>query len=135
MAASTLVRAELELRHGVKVVPKYVRTHSSVYRHVSRNLTIAGGGVRRTLNNQNISLRDRLKILYETKKVAPHPVAVHPRMPARHRESVLRAFLAMEQDEDSLRLLSKIPLRQAVQASLDDYIELKSMGLEQFYFE
>ena len=38
-------RAEIERGHGVTVEPLFVKSHSSVYYHVAKGLTAAGGGI------------------------------------------------------------------------------------------
>jgi phosphonate transport system substrate-binding protein len=133
LGASLLMRAELATLHGVEVIPHYVQTHSSVYLHVSLGLTPAGGGVTSTLRSQKPEIQEKLRILYETRAVNPHPVSVHPRVPEAHRKKVLDALLEMGQTEKGAALLAKIPIRKIVAASMDDYTPLSSWGLDEFY--
>ena len=133
LGASLLLRAELSRLHGVEVIPHYAQTHSSVYLHVILGKAMAGGGVASTLNSQKPEIRQKLRILYETRPVNPHPIAAHPRVPEAHREKVQRALLAMAQTERGAALLAKIPMGRAVTASLEDYTPMSSWGLEEFY--
>jgi phosphonate transport system substrate-binding protein len=133
LGASLLMRAELAKLHGVDVLPYYVQTHSSVYLHVALGLTEAGGGVKSTLNLQKPELREKLRVLYETRSVAPHPISVHPRVPKVHRKRVRQALLEMAQTEKGAALLAKIPMHKAVAANLEDYTVMSSWGLEAFY--
>jgi phosphonate transport system substrate-binding protein len=133
LGASLLMRAELAKLQGVEVIPHYVQTHSSVYLHVALGQTAAGGGVAATLNSQKPEVREKLRILYETRPINPHPVSVHPRVPAADREKVQRALLEMAQTEKGAALLAKIPMRKAVAASLEDYTPMSAWGLEAFY--
>ena len=97
LGASLMIRADLDRLHVVEIIPRYVQTHSSVYLHVAMGMTEAGGGVVSTLRAQKAEIQNRLRVLYETQAVNPHPVSVHPRVPLEDQEKVRRAFLAMAQ--------------------------------------
>jgi phosphonate transport system substrate-binding protein len=133
LGASLLMRAELAKLHGVEVLPHYVQTHSSVYLHVALGLNPAGGGVMSTLQSQKPEIREKLRILYETRSVKPHPISAHPRVPRAHREKVRQALLALAQTEKGAALLAQIPIAKAVTASLEDYTPMRSWGLDEFY--
>jgi phosphonate transport system substrate-binding protein len=133
LGASLLMRAELAKLHNVEIIPHYVQTHSSVYLHVALGQTVAGGGVAATLNSQKPEVREKLRILYETRPMHPHPVSAHPRVPETDRVKVQQALLAMAQTEKGAALLAKIPIRKAVSASLRDYTPMSEWGLEAFY--
>ncbi len=133
LGASLLLRAELARLHGVEVIPHYAQTHSSVYLHVLLGQTIAGGGVASTLNSQKPEIKEKLRIIYETTPVNPHPIAVHPRVPEAHREKVRQALLEMAQTERGAALLASIPMGKAVATDLEDYTPMSSLKLEEFY--
>jgi phosphonate transport system substrate-binding protein len=133
LGASLLMRAELARFHGVEVIPHYAQTHSSVYLHVALGMNPAGGGVASTLRSQKPEIRHKLRILHQTQAVNPHPLGAHPRVPVAHQEKVRRALLEMAQTKNGAILLSKIPMRRAIAASLEDYTPLRSWGLEEFY--
>lgn len=133
LGASLMVRSELVRQYGVKVNPRYAQTHSSVYLHVVLGLTEVGGGVLSTLNAQKPEIRQKLRILYETKPVNPHPISVHPRVPEAHRNKVRQALLEMARTKDGAALLAKIPMQEIVTASMEDYTPMLSRRLEEFY--
>jgi phosphonate transport system substrate-binding protein len=133
LGASLLMRAELAKLRGVVVIPQYVQTHSSVYLHVALGQTLAGGGVASTLRSQKPEIQEKLRILYETRPMNPHPISVHPRVPEAHRELVRQALLAMAQTQRGAALLGEIPMRKAVAAELEDYTPMRDWGLEAFY--
>ena len=130
LGASLLMRAELTNIHGVDFIPKYVGTHTSVYLNVFKKLTAAGGGVQRTFDSQDDRLKDNLRVLYRTSKVASHPVIAHPRIG----EDVAAAIVAemMTIQETNPDLLAGIPMKAPVEATLDDYAPLRDLGLENF---
>jgi phosphonate transport system substrate-binding protein len=133
LGASILMRAELAQLHGVSIIPHYVRTHSSVYLHVALGLTSAGGGLLTTLNVQRPEIREKLRVLYKTRSVNPHPISVHPRVPKAHRKRVQQALLEMASSEKGAALLAKIPIRKLVIANMEDYSPMNAWGLEAFY--
>ena len=135
IGASLLLRADLSRLYHVKLVPLNVKTHSSVYLHVVNGLTPAGGGVEKTLQQQDKAVRDALKVLYTTREIPSHPIAAHPRVPAKDREKVRQAFLDMNGTKGGRELLSKIPMKQAVPASLEDYLPMRAWGLESYWVE
>ena len=133
LGASLLMRAELAKLHGVQVIPRYVKTHSSVYLHVILGQTAAGGGVASTLLSQKPVIREKLRILYQTRLIYPHPISTHPRVPKAHQNRVRHALLEMAQTEKGAALLAKIPMHQTMAASLEDYTPMRAWGLEAFY--
>jgi len=130
LGASLALRSELLTKFGVKTQPFYVKTHTSVYLHVALGQVQAGGGVQATFDNQRPEVRDRLKVLYRTRTMPPHPLMAHKRVAKAHREKVRRALLAMNNTPHGAKLLSAIPMGRAVEATLDDYRLLEKMGLE-----
>jgi len=133
LGASLLMRMELATSYALEIKPVYVQTHSSVYLNVVLNKAEAGGGVLSTLNRQKPSVQDKLRILYQSRGMAPHPLMAHPRVPEMHRDKVRQAMLDMAATEKGVALLNKIPIKQAVPAQLADYLILKEWGLERFY--
>jgi len=133
LGASLLIRADLEEVYGVKVKPVYVQTHSSVYLNVVLDQTAAGGGVLSTLKNQKPEIQDKLRVLYTTREMAPHPVTAHPRVPQAHQDAVQQVFLDIAKTEAGQALLRKIPMKSAMPAHLQDYKVLKQWGLEKYY--
>ena len=133
LGAALLMRADLDSIHGIKVDPVYVSTHTSSYLNVVLGRAVAGGGVMGTFNKQKDEIKDQLRVLYETRRMPPHPLAAHPRIPVEVREKVRNAILEMAATNAGEKLLSNIPMRKAVEASLDDYLPLLKWGLENYF--
>lgn len=133
LAASLVMRADLERIHHATVKPLYVKTHSSVYLHVAKGLADAGGGVEKTLQEQDAAIRDRLRVIYTTRAMPSHPVAAHPRVPKEDREAVRRAFLDLAGTAEGLEWLAKVPMKQVVSTSLADYQVLRTWGLQAYW--
>jgi phosphonate transport system substrate-binding protein len=131
-AASLLIRAHLA-GQGIRIEPKYVQTHGSVYRAVALGDASAGGGVNNTLQREEPALRSRLRVLYETPSYAPHPLVAHPRMSAALRESVTSAFIGVASTDTGRQLLDQVQLPVPVRASYGrDYAPLERLGLDRF---
>lgn len=135
LGASLMMRADLLNKFHLDITPRYVKTHTSVYLNTALGQTSAGGGVMRTFNEQPPEVRDQLRILYETARVAPHPISVHPRVPTEIAAKLKDALLAMGDTEDGRELLAGIPIHRIGLASQADYQPLAKMGLEAVYEE
>jgi len=130
LGASLMLRAELMNLHHIKFNSSYVKTHDSVYLNVIYKKVAAGGGVEKTFNWQNPEIKNSLRIIYRTQSVAPHPLAVHPRIDMKAATKVQRALLNMDNTEKGKKLLAKIPIKKIGIAVIDDYLPLLNMGLD-----
>ncbi len=132
LGATLLTRAELLDRFGIRVVPRYVQSHSSVYLNVALGEAVACGGVQKTLAQQPDGLRAAVRVLYQTRIVPSHPIVVHERVPSEIRQQLLQALLALGRDTAGWKLLSRVPVTELGVASIEDYRFLGEMGLERF---
>jgi phosphonate transport system substrate-binding protein len=132
IGASLLIRAELTRKFNVRFEPKYVKSHTATYLSVTQGLTVAGGGVQKTLDEQKESVREQLRVIHVTRSSPSLPVAAHPRGPAKVREAVREAFLAMASQPDAA-LLKEVPMGQVVTTSARDYEPLRELGLREFF--
>ena len=132
LGASLMMRAELKTLHNISFTPRYVKNHDSVYFNVILKQAAAGGGVQKTLNKQKPEIKDKLRVLYRTKKVSPHPFAAHGRVLKSDVEKVKAAFINMSNTEEGNKLLRKIPINKIGQATISDYSDLSNMGLDKF---
>lgn len=133
LGASLQMRQELSDKFGISYSARYVKTHDSVYLNVLLDEVAAGGGVQKTLNSQKDNIKNHLTVIHKTTPVAPHPVAAHPRVPGDDIEMVKQALLKFGQTDEGRKILAQIPVKKIGETTLDDYAELKSMGLERFY--
>lgn len=131
-AASLLARSDFKHIFNIKISPSYVKTHTSVYLNVIRGLTVAGGGVQKTLEQQSEAVKRNIKVIYKTKSFAPHPFATHPRVAESHIKLVKKAFIEMGKSAESVMLLSKVPITRIGEANMTDYQPLKNLNLDKF---
>jgi phosphonate transport system substrate-binding protein len=127
------MRADLSNLFHISFDPMYVTSHGSVYLHVVKGLAVAGGGVEKTLHEQESAIKDALKVIYTTRPMPSHPVAAHPRVSSPDAEKVRRAFIEMEASPAGRALLAKIPMNHPISAALRDYAPMMKWGLDAFW--
>jgi len=133
LGASLIPRADLDKKFHVTVKPHYVQSHSSVYLNVAIGRVSAGGGVQKTFDRQDNVIKEKLRIIYKTKKFAPHPIVVRNGIPKQHAEKIKQAFLDMSKTPTGKALLKKVPILDIGTATIEDYLPLKKLELEQYY--
>ncbi len=133
LGASLLMRADLAGLFDLEFFPRYVQTHSSVYLNVALGQTSAGGGVLSTFQQQPPEVRERLRVIYETRGMPPHPLSAHRRVPDEDREALRRAWLKLARTETGRNLMARIPMYQPIAATLDEYLPMRAWGLDSYY--
>ncbi len=106
-AASILPRAELR-KAGISIQAEYISSHDKVYRKVAYQIYPAGGGIIRTLNNIDSSIRSQLRILWKSKSYTPHAFAAHPDVDPGAVKRIQDAMLQMSHDPEGRKLLQRI---------------------------
>lgn len=135
LGASLMIRSELDKVYGIKFTPKYVNTHSSSYLNVAIGLLPAGGGVQKTFNQQPNEIKERLKILLKTKTVTPHPLTANKKLDKEVINKFKMAILSMKNNNTTQELLARVPFSIIGAAKDDDYDDVRSLSLEQYYQE
>ena len=132
-AASLYMRALLAEQEKISITPRYLKTHSNVYRHVIMGEAVAGGGVNNTLKREPPEVQAQLRVLFETPGVPSHPLVAHPRMPEGLRQSVTNTLLEMQNDPAGQKLLADIQMPKPVRADYaKDYQPLEKLALEKY---
>jgi phosphonate transport system substrate-binding protein len=131
--ASLYLRALLIEEAGIRFTARYVVTHSNVYRNVILGFADGGGGVNVTLDAEPPEVRDKLRVVFETPRTAPHPLGAHPRVPQAARDSVVGAILRLARDPGSRGLLRAVHLAEPTRADFGrDYAMLENLALEKY---
>lgn len=133
LGAALIPRAEFGEIYKINIQTRYVRSHTSAYLNVVTGQTAAGGGVYKTLQKQPENIRNALKIIYKTPRVAPHPVVVHPRVGKSIKERIREAFATLGDTPEGRELVAEIPIKEIGTATLEDYQSLNQMGLDKYY--
>lgn len=135
LGAALLMRADLDRQFALDYRASYVATHSSAYLNVVFGEAAAAGGVMSTLEALSPAARAQLRILYETTRMPPHPVTVHPRVPEDVITAVQTAFVEMAATQSGAALLAQVPIRSAVEAREHDYDALRELRLSHYYIK
>ena len=133
LGASLLLRSDLEHLYGVHMSLIDEKTHNAAYLSVIYKVTDAGGGTKRTLNEQDKNIKDQLRILYTTRAMPSHPIAAHTRITPKIQALVKKALMDMSVNSESKLLLNEIPMESLVSASLNDYLVMRNWGLEDYW--
>lgn len=131
--ASLYMRSLLAER-GIRITPRYVKTHSNAYRHALTGATAAAGGIRATLEKEEPEVQRSLRVIFETPATAPHPLAAHPRVSASVREAVREAVIGLSRAGGSENtLLQGIQMPHPAAADYArDYQPLEALRLERY---
>lgn len=112
----------------VRLVPLYSGTTSNVYKSVILGKATAGATLDTDLERAPSDVFHQLRTLYTTPKLAPHPVAAHPRVPAGVRAAVAAALLRMSRDSGFAEPMKTARLAALQEASYErDYRPLESV--------
>jgi phosphonate transport system substrate-binding protein len=110
----------------------YGGSPTNVFKNVLLNKTVAGGTLDMALNAESSEDISKLRLIYETPLMAPHPIAAHPRIPEKLRKMVSEAIMKIAQDDDGPGLLKNVrmppPLVYADYTR--DYQELEKYVIE-----
>jgi len=133
LAASLYIRALLVEREHVKFTPRYLDSHNDVYRHVMLRQTDAGGGIQLTLSQQPPDVQAKLRILYETPPMVPHPLSAHPRVPPAVRAALIQAIMDFANTEEGKKHLTRLQISQPQTADYQrDYRPLEQLHLDKY---
>ncbi len=114
-----------ELR-GLGIVPRYVGTAANAYKQVVVGLAPAGGVLDYTLGGASPDVREKLRVIYESPPLAPHPVIANPRVPRALADRIAGSFLALPRTEEGSRLLKKVHMDAPIGADYErDYAPLE----------
>ena len=129
-AASILPQAELNNR-GVTFKSKYVSSHDSVYLAVAKGLIPAGGGVKRTFNNTPKEVREKLTVLWISKKHTPHAFATHPRVKDTTYKAIQNALINMGEDKIGKEILLSLKLKHGLITAKDsDWNDVRDLNIK-----
>lgn len=76
----------------------------------------AGATLDTSVINDAPEMLSEFRVILRTEKIAPHPLAAHPRVPKRLQSAVTRAVLALDQSEEGRRMLKEVKLVDPVKA-------------------
>lgn len=109
----------------------YIGSNSNVYKNVLLGKSAAGAILNVDFDAQPADVKSKLRILLAAPKIAPHPIAAHPRIPKQLQQAVTDAVLKMATKPETTALLKPVQLAKPVTADYDrDYKELEKMDYD-----
>lgn len=125
-AASALTRIHLyNLELNVK--NSFVDTHSQGYSLVATGAVDAAGGVMRTFNNLPAKIKNKLKILWTSKGVAPHAFIIHPRVNKTVRQRITEAIIRFKDTPEGVAFYKSLNLNPFVAAQSKDWDDVRQL--------
>lgn len=119
--AATIIPREALAAFGVRITPRFVSSHESVYRVVAKRMHVAGGGVERTLATLPPDVRAQLRVLWRSPGFTPHAFAAHARVSKEQVDRLREAMVAMKDDERGQAVLASLGLNPLERAEDRDY--------------
>jgi phosphonate transport system substrate-binding protein len=111
---------------GLGIAERFAGTRANVYRQVILGRAAAGSTLDDALAQAPPEVRERLRVVFTTPPMAPHPVVVHPRVPRAAAARVAAAFLALASTQEGAELLGAVHLEAPVPADYTrDYAPLE----------
>ena len=127
-AASILPLAALRSK-GILVKPRFVSSHDSVYLSVAKGFFSAGGGIARTFENSEPSVREQLRVLWRTPGYTPHAIAAHPRVPNEIARTLQKVLTTLDQEPRGSDLLRAIGFKGLIAARDKDYDDIRALDI------
>jgi phosphonate transport system substrate-binding protein len=104
-AASLVTRAQFRTQN-IRIQPRFVVSHDSVYYGVANGLFAAGGGTLDTYQRLDPTVRAKLRVLWTSPEYVSHALASHPRLPHDIVMTVQRALRDAGRDPEGRRVLA-----------------------------
>lgn len=129
-AATLLTKYDLVEQYGVDIETinkaRYVNSHDSVYKGISRGIAQVGGGIERTFKNMNDKrTKESIKIIHTTKAYPSHPFAFKPSMKNEVKKKIVDALLTMPQE-----LLKTLSVKKLKKIEHDEYKSVESLAIK-----
>jgi phosphonate transport system substrate-binding protein len=101
---------------SVQMKQLFAGNTANMYKHVLLGKADAGATLDAELGQQPPDVASQLRTIYQSKKIAPHPLAAHPRVPQKVRDALTTAILALGKDSKTAGLLKSVRLVEPVRA-------------------
>ena len=89
--------------------------------------------VKTTLEKEPVDVQQSLRVLYTTPPLSPHPLAVHPRVSAGVRTTIIETLLALAENPQTRELMAAIQMPNPVRAIYKrDYAPLEKINIKKY---
>ena len=128
--AATVIPQSVMKQDGIIYKPFYVSSHESVYKNVAYKNFVAGGGIERTFSNTPKDIRDQLKVIWRSKGYTPHAIAASPEISDEVVQSVIEAFLSMNENQTGKKLLAGLKFKSVIKANNSDWDDVRQLDIQ-----
>lgn len=114
---SVITRHSLNTGQGaIEYTASYSGSTVNVAKSVLLGKADAGATLDISMTADIPELVNEFRILLETEKIAPHPLAAHPRVPKKLQDAVTAAVLAFDSNKQSRKMLETVKLVKPIRA-------------------
>jgi len=133
-AASKYIRSLFDSGELSSYSTVFTGSHDNTYRAVLVGEVAAGSGVTRTLELEDATLKEKLKIIYTTPGLKSHPLMAHPRVSAMEQKAIQTAILALNLSDAGKKMLESIKLQRPVIADYTtDYKSVENLSIKMYH--
>jgi len=127
-AATLLIKYELAQKFNYRFDDakkiRYVNSHDSVYKGVSRGFGDLGGGIERTFNVFSDSAsKKNLNIVYTTEAYPSHPFAFHPKITESLQNKLINALIHMPE-----HLKKRLKVKRFIRIEKNEYKSVQNLA-------
>jgi phosphonate transport system substrate-binding protein len=129
-AATLLTKYELKSKYNLDVdkdaTVKYVNSHDSVYKGVSRDVGEYGGGIVRTYKNLvDKTTKDTISIVYKTDKYPSHPIGINSNISPKVEQKLIKALHSLSTDT-----LKRLNIPKVIDTTNSEYDVVKDLAIK-----
>jgi len=125
-AASVITQLNLRAQN-ITFKNSYVKSHTQGYSLVIQGLANAAGGVMRTFNRLAPNVKNKLRVLWESKGFTSHAFMIHRRVNKVVRQRILSAILSFKDTPEGVSFYSKLKINPFVKAANKDWDDVRQL--------
>lgn len=132
-AASLYIRSVLDVQHRLPFEAHYAQNHRNAIRQVLLGDSQAAGVVKTTFEKEPPDVQQKLRVIYTTPPLAPHPLAAHPRVPLPVRAAITEVLLGLAAAAETQAIMAGIQMPSPVLTSYaKDYAPLERLKVDKY---
>ncbi len=132
-AASLYIRSVLDTQHHLPFEAHYAQNHRNAIRQVLLGDSQAAGVVKTTFEKEPPDVQQKLRVIYTTPPLAPHPLAAHPRVSRPVRAAITEVLLGLAAAAETQTIMAGIQMPSPVLTSYaKDYAPLERLKVDKY---
>ena len=132
-AASLYIRSVLDTQHHLPFEAHYAQNHRNAIRQVLLGDSQAAGVVKTTFEKEPPEVQQKLRAIYTTPPLAPHPLAAHPRVSRPVRAAITEVLLGLAAAPQTQAIMAGIQMPSPILTSYaKDYAPLERLKVDKY---